>query len=346
MRRRFWAAVFFLLMGFCLWGEGSQPEAVAGEVFEAGFFGGLSTGTGVMSGVTTERLYWLIQEDNLYNISWLTWDKQPVWNSYISFNTNLSLPSGWSFFIQPFFYKNIFYNAETGFMQDYDATGLDGRLTDYSKHVNHVVDYVSAGFNSSFFYRDFGLGIGFEYEHQFFKATGGYIQHKSDSQGHFTGYWSENMPITGTINSEVTVITYEVKSFYWRAGILWKHVFGNRLRLGVEVWVYPYRYNLAEDKHYNGDSRWNYPCNYWIDEIEECFNGYSCALTSEYLLHSKTYMNLNIRGVYLPVSIGIDYSKESLEDTYLPSKIDGKVVSYGGMEEWSITVEMGLTFYL
>ena len=301
-----------------------------------GFYSKMLYGAKLQFGVVTENFYKQLSQENLYRISWLTWDTLPV------FSLNFEIASGYKFNafqslnFEAFFSTSI--PGKTGFMQDYDTLFFDNKITDYSFHENYTDSYISTGFYADFaLLYGFGLGLGFEYEKVSFRGQNGYAQHNSDT-GSPMGYWTADMPHTSEFDG-ITVITYDIFSFYWKSGIVWRFDITNQIYTGFDAWLYFYRYDNAMDKHYY-TSKPNIPRLYYKDIIEEWINGYEIRAFAEYVVTPHFSIFTRLSGTYLPEAFGNDYISQKPSDFKLNDNYKG------GFEAWSASGCLSFVFRL
>lgn len=317
---------FFISLFLSLWAEPIQEKS-------SGFYFKLTTGADVRFGVVTENFYKELSADNLYKISWLTWETLPVTSIVLDLSMGYKFNAYNSINIDGFFSYAVPF--KTGIMQDYDARKFDNRLTDYSRHDNYTDLLLSTGFYSDWcFFYGLGLGIGFEYEKVRFRSQNGYGQHYNDRS---PGYWSQDLPYTDYYDG-YTVITYDIDSFYWKPGIVWRHSFKNGISLSLDIWNYLYRYNHALDKHYN-ITPINFPLDYYTDVVEVWFQGYEARFSFAYEFTSQFSLMLRIKGTYLPAEYGNDYLGK-------PPNLYLNLGYKGGLSAWSASATLAAIFQL
>ncbi len=318
------SVLLFLFSFALLWSENPQDD-------DSGFYLKVGIGADVRFGVVTENYYRKLSDGTLYRISWLTWETLPA----------VSAAADASFGYQFRRNNSIDFNAfltfaipsKTGKMQDYDAQKFDGRLTDYSCHDNYTNLLYSTGFYADWaFFHGLGFGVGFEYEKASFSGNNGYAQHYN---GTSIGYWSEDLPVTSYYDGK-TIITYEVMSFYWKPGIVWRHSFESGFSVSADIWNYLYRYNRAQDVHYKFTPK-NVPDDYYTDIIEVWFKGFEARASVGYAFTKKFSLLLKVKGTYLPDEYGDDYFGK-------PPNAKLNINYKGGLSAWSASASLSAIF--
>lgn len=291
-----------------------------------------SAGFGVRFGVLTENFYFELSETDLYRVSWLKWETMPLCFGTLNVTASYDFSRNHSISFEPFF--SIGIPSITGCMEDFDALLYDDRITDFSHHDNYTDLFLDTGFYADYtFLAGFGIGIGFEFQNVKFRAQNGYAQHNTTGN-HTAGYWSPDMPHTDEYEGN-TVITYDYFSFYWKPGIVWRHEFSNRFRLGFDAWLYLYRYDHALDKHFVFNP--NVPDDYYTDIVEVWFSGFDVRATTDFSLTKNFALSLRVAGTYLPAENGNDY-------TGVPPNYSLNIGYKGGFNNWSVTASVSAVF--
>ena len=294
---------------------------------DKGAYFSLITGAGARFGVLTENFYEIQSDGTLYKKSWLTWETLPLFFGTFEFDTGYRFSKYNSITLNSFFSFGI--PAFTGHMADYDAFLYDGCITDYSYHDNYTDNFFSTGFYANFcFLKGFGVGIGFEYQNFKFYGKNGYAQHTFPRSRH----WNPDMPHTSEYEGN-TVITYDITSFFWKPGLVFRHSFANKVNIGLDVWAYLYRYSKAYDIHYKFAP--NIPYSYFKDIVEAWLSGFEIHTSVEYAITDFYSVSFRLNGEQLFNAYG---------DDYLGSPPDYRINEdyKGGFEAWSISGSFSL----
>ena len=299
------------------------------------FYFNTSSGIGIQFGILTENFYKQYSYGDLYRVSWLTWETLPVYFDTVNLSTGYKFANSCSVNIEAFF--TFAFPAYTGSMEDFDALKYDGKITDFSHHDNYTDSFKSTGFYADYSFKsEFGVGIGFEYRSVSFHAENGYAQHTSDN-GTSLQYWSADMPHTSEYEGN-TVIAYDIFSYYWKAGIVWRHKFTNQFSVKLDAWINLYRYNHILDKHYSFFPS-NVPKVYFTDIVEVLFSGEEIRANFEYSISNNLSISLIIMGKYLPDEHGPDYNGK-------PPNLTLNDGFKGGFKSWSASGVFAATFRL
>ena len=304
----------------------------ADEKQDSNFHFEASIGAGLQFGILTENFYHETpengeetSENDLYRVSWLNWETLPLCFATLNVTASYDFSRNHSISFEPFI--SIGIPGNTGCMEDFDALLDDGRITDFSHHDSYTDLFLDTGFYADYtFLAGFGIGIGFEFQNVKFRAQNGYSQHNTTGN-HTAGYWSPDMLHTCEYEGN-TVITYDFFSFYWKPGIVWRHDFSNRFRLGLDAWLYLYRYNHTLDKHYTFSP--NVPSEYYTDIVEAWFSGVDARATVNYAFTEHFSLALRVAGTYIPEAYDDDYTGE-------PPNCTRNIGYKGGFYAWSVS---------